>query len=156
MTLIRDKIIVGHNLWQFLSASDATFLGYEVADHRGILRVHDLGPVHQPPDGRHTRRRCLCSIPQRPWVWGYYASIAHPRPAFDGSQHGPGIRTSGQSAYLIFLTVPRIREMTQQQLENARAALDLYRSAQHPWESAIDSGSWPCALPPVGYAEYFL
>ena len=43
-----------------------------------------------------------------------------------------------------------------QQLENARAALDLYRSAQHPWEDAIDSGSWPCILPPVGYAEYFL
>jgi RNA exonuclease 4 len=46
--------------------------------------------------------------------------------------------------------------LTTEQLENARAALDLYRSAQHPWESAIDSGSWPCTLPPVGYAEYFL
>ncbi|KAI0271571.1 hypothetical protein BC834DRAFT_450707 [Gloeopeniophorella convolvens] len=41
-------------------------------------------------------------------------------------------------------------------LENARAALDLYRSAEHVWEEAIDSGSWPCALPPVEYAEYFL
>jgi len=37
MTLIRDKIIVGHNLWQFLSASDATFQGFEVADHRRDL-----------------------------------------------------------------------------------------------------------------------
>jgi len=25
MALIRDKIIVGHNLWQFLSASNGTF-----------------------------------------------------------------------------------------------------------------------------------
>ena len=49
----------------------------------------------------------------------------------------------------------RIGELMQQ-LENARAALDLYRSVQHPWENAIDSGSWPCMLPPVGYAEYFL
>ena len=57
--------------------------------------------------------------------------------------------------YLDLLDTQRIDELTEQ-LENARAALDLYRSVQHPWENAINSGSWPCILPPVGHAEYFL
>lgn len=57
--------------------------------------------------------------------------------------------------YLYLLDTQRIDELTEQ-LENARAALDLYRSVQHPWENAINSGSWPCILPPVGHAEYFL
>lgn len=54
-----------------------------------------------------------------------------------------------------FLGIARIGLLIKQ-LENARAALDLYRSAERAWENAIDFGSWPCALPPVGYAEYFL
>ncbi|KAI0050656.1 hypothetical protein FA95DRAFT_1513560 [Auriscalpium vulgare] len=40
-------------------------------------------------------------------------------------------------------------------LENARAALDLFRSVEQTWEASIDAGSWPCTLPPVAYAEYF-
>jgi RNA exonuclease 4 len=65
----------------------------------------------------------------------------HPvRPCIQSSQH----------------SMDQCIDLTTEQLENARAALDLYRSAQQPWENAIDSGSWPCTLPPVGYAEYFL
>ncbi|KAI0067822.1 hypothetical protein BV25DRAFT_1834814 [Artomyces pyxidatus] len=41
-------------------------------------------------------------------------------------------------------------------LENARAALDLFRSAEQAWETAIGSGSWPCTLPPAAYSEFFL
>ncbi|KAJ7038280.1 ribonuclease H-like domain-containing protein, partial [Mycena alexandri] len=31
--------------------------------------------------------------------------------------------------------------------ENARAAMDLYRSHANEWETAILRGSWPCSLP---------
>ncbi|KAH8120274.1 ribonuclease H-like domain-containing protein [Phellopilus nigrolimitatus] len=33
-------------------------------------------------------------------------------------------------------------------VENARAALDLYRSDSNTWEAAVSSGKWSCALPP--------
>lgn len=40
-------------------------------------------------------------------------------------------------------------------VENARAALDLFRTCQELWEGIIDSGSWPCTLPPAAYASCF-
>ena len=41
------------------------------------------------------------------------------------------------------------------QVENARAALDLFRSYEDPWENAIRGGSWPSALPPSSYRQLF-
>ena len=86
-------------------------------------------------------------------MWQHHTSITCSRPSSDGSQYGTRIRTSGASAYRSQFSTTY---WSTKQLENARAALDLYRSAERAWESAIDFGSWPCALPPVGYAEYFL
>ncbi|KAF8499134.1 hypothetical protein F5888DRAFT_145808 [Russula emetica] len=92
--LIRDKIIVGHNLWQFLSVLCISHPTIHTRDVAAFVPFHrGLG----------------------------YGGLGYEHP-----------------------------------LENARAALDLYRSVQHPWENAINSGSWPCILPPVGHAEYFL
>ncbi|KAH9996609.1 ribonuclease H-like domain-containing protein [Russula vinacea] len=110
--LIRDKIIVGHNLWQFLSVlciSHPTINTRDVAAFVPFRRGLGHGGV---------------------------------TPALHFLVHS----LMGRSIGLGY----------EHPLENARAALDLYRSAQHPWENAIDSGSWPCILPPVGYAEYFL
>ncbi|KAF8640507.1 hypothetical protein AX17_000169 [Amanita inopinata Kibby_2008] len=41
-------------------------------------------------------------------------------------------------------------------VENARVALDLYRSRAEEWESAISSGNWPCALPPSTFSRCYL
>ncbi|TFK41245.1 ribonuclease H-like domain-containing protein [Crucibulum laeve] len=41
-------------------------------------------------------------------------------------------------------------------LENARAALDLYRSHADEWEAAIAKGNWPCALPPSTFSRCYL
>jgi len=43
----------------------------------------------------------------------------------------------------------------QDSLENARAAMDLYRSAQDAWEKAIENREWPCALPPAAFARCY-
>ncbi|PAV22343.1 nucleotide-binding frt1 [Pyrrhoderma noxium] len=40
--------------------------------------------------------------------------------------------------------------------ENARAALDLYRSDSTNWEASISSGKWACALPPSTYSRCYL
>ncbi|KAJ7588743.1 hypothetical protein C8J56DRAFT_1077978, partial [Mycena floridula] len=40
-------------------------------------------------------------------------------------------------------------------LENGRAALDLYRTQQQDWETAIAHGTWPCALPPSSYCRCY-
>ncbi|KAF5313021.1 hypothetical protein D9619_003450 [Psilocybe cf. subviscida] len=41
-------------------------------------------------------------------------------------------------------------------LENARVALDLYRSVAQKWEDAIARGNWPCALPPSTFSRCYL
>jgi hypothetical protein len=47
----------------------------------------------------------------------------------------------------------RIAHMAQ--LEKARAAMDLYRSASEVWEAAINAKQWPCTLPPDAFANYY-
>ncbi|VDB86484.1 unnamed protein product [Peniophora sp. CBMAI 1063] len=41
-------------------------------------------------------------------------------------------------------------------LENARAALDLYRSHAADWERAISEGRWPTVLPPSSFSRCYL
>ncbi|KAF8905500.1 hypothetical protein CPB84DRAFT_1814134 [Gymnopilus junonius] len=41
-------------------------------------------------------------------------------------------------------------------IENARAALDLYRSDAEAWEASISNGNWPCALPPSTFSRCYL
>ncbi|KAF5356182.1 hypothetical protein D9756_004136 [Leucocoprinus leucothites] len=40
-------------------------------------------------------------------------------------------------------------------VENARAAMDLYRSYNGPWESAIGKANWPCCLPPDTFSRCY-
>ncbi|QRW00242.1 nucleotide-binding frt1 [Ceratobasidium sp. AG-Ba] len=42
------------------------------------------------------------------------------------------------------------------QAENARASLDIFRSVEGTWETLIFNDEWPCALPPPGFAQYFI
>jgi RNA exonuclease 4 len=42
------------------------------------------------------------------------------------------------------------------QLENARAAMDLYRSHAIEWETTIRDGQWPSALPPSNFSRCYL
>ncbi|KAJ7579461.1 hypothetical protein C8J56DRAFT_1059061 [Mycena floridula] len=49
----------------------------------------------------------------------------------------------------------RCQQQESNPLENARAALDLYRTEQQDWETAIAHGTWPCALPPSSYSRCY-
>ncbi|KAJ7598355.1 ribonuclease H-like domain-containing protein [Mycena floridula] len=49
----------------------------------------------------------------------------------------------------------RFQQRENNPLENARAALDLYRSQQQEWETTIAHGTWPCALPPSSYSRCY-
>ncbi|OCB85230.1 hypothetical protein A7U60_g7857 [Sanghuangporus baumii] len=40
-------------------------------------------------------------------------------------------------------------------LEEARAALDLFRSYEDSWEDDIRGGTWPSALPPTAFSQFF-
>ncbi|KAJ7934362.1 hypothetical protein B0H13DRAFT_1591600, partial [Mycena leptocephala] len=40
-------------------------------------------------------------------------------------------------------------------IENARAAMDLYRSAPG-WEVSISRGDWACRLPPSSFSAFYL
>ncbi|KAI0033419.1 ribonuclease H-like domain-containing protein [Vararia minispora EC-137] len=50
----------------------------------------------------------------------------------------------------------RCQDGQQNPLENARAALDLYRSHSGEWENAISNARWPCALPPSTFSRCYL
>ncbi|CAL1695228.1 unnamed protein product [Somion occarium] len=50
----------------------------------------------------------------------------------------------------------RCQEDHQCALENARAAMDLYRSHAAEWEDLISKGQWPCDLPPDTFSGCFL
>lgn len=50
----------------------------------------------------------------------------------------------------------RCQESQQHPLENARVALDLYRSHAEEWEAAISKGNWPSALPPSTFSRCYL
>ncbi|KAA1468698.1 hypothetical protein DENSPDRAFT_912736 [Dentipellis sp. KUC8613] len=71
-----------------------------------------------------------------------------------------GQSAGSQSAGLQTLTWQLMRRRCQEghlhPLENARAALDLYRSAAHDWERAIAEGHWPCALPPSSFSRCYI
>lgn len=41
------------------------------------------------------------------------------------------------------------------QLENARAALDLYRSCSSEWEDSIATGVWLTQLPPSTFSRCY-
>jgi len=41
------------------------------------------------------------------------------------------------------------------QAENARAAMDIYRTHAQAWEGAIANREWPCAFPPENRASLY-
>ncbi|KAJ7579473.1 hypothetical protein C8J56DRAFT_1059073 [Mycena floridula] len=69
------------------------------------------------------------------------------------------LRSPRQVVGLQTLVWQLMRRRCQQQesnpLENARAALYLYRTQQQDWETAIAHGTWPCALPPSSYSRCY-
>ncbi|CDO73483.1 hypothetical protein BN946_scf185013.g118 [Trametes cinnabarina] len=50
----------------------------------------------------------------------------------------------------------RVQETHVCAIENARAALDLYRSHAEEWEGAIARGQWPSFLPPSTFSRCYL
>ncbi|KAJ7590288.1 hypothetical protein C8J56DRAFT_1140182 [Mycena floridula] len=57
--------------------------------------------------------------------------------------------------HVVELMRRRCQHQESNPLENARAALDLYRTQQQDWETAISHGTWPCALPPSSYSRCY-
>ncbi|EPQ60966.1 nucleotide-binding protein [Gloeophyllum trabeum ATCC 11539] len=108
--IIRDRILVGYCLWDFLSVMGTSHPAIDTRDvalflpFRQTLRAKKMVPLSTLVD-RLMRRNI-----------------------------GTGLEDP---------------------LENARAALDLFRSCEDVWEDMIRSGSWPCSLPPSTYARYF-
>lgn len=66
-------------------------------------------------------------------------------------------RGPDSSSEFLIARKPRVRRAVQRnlQLENARAALDLYRSDAEAWESSITQNNWPCALPPSTFSRCY-
>ncbi|KAI9060564.1 hypothetical protein FKP32DRAFT_1577974 [Trametes sanguinea] len=110
--LIRDKILVGHTLWQDLSV-----LGIP---HPAVA-TRDVA-LYQP------FRNALRSTSQ---IIGLQTLMWH-------------------------LMRRRVQETHVCALENARAALDLYRSHAEEWEGTIAKGQWPSFLPPSTFSRCYL
>ncbi|CAE6416755.1 hypothetical protein BN14_00230 [Rhizoctonia solani AG-1 IB] len=50
----------------------------------------------------------------------------------------------------------KIQEAHHNPVENARAAMDLFRSHEADWQKTVSTGQWPCALPPSSYSRCYL
>jgi len=61
----------------------------------------------------------------------------------------------GLQTLMWHLMCRRCQDRQQDPLENARAALDLYRSHAVEWESAVSKGNWPCSLPPSTFSRCY-
>jgi len=48
-----------------------------------------------------------------------------------------------------------IRDGLENAVEDARAAIDLYRSCRKDWEGVISSSVWPCLLPPKQFQRWY-
>ncbi|KIK70902.1 hypothetical protein GYMLUDRAFT_89902 [Collybiopsis luxurians FD-317 M1] len=99
-------------------------------------------------------------------IWNDLSVLGIPHPAVDtrdvalyqpfrnalrSPNHVVGLQTLSWQ-----LMCRRCQESEQNPLENARAALDLYRSDSKDWEDSIRGGSWPCALPPSTFSRCYL
>ncbi|KAI0001941.1 hypothetical protein BJV77DRAFT_26497 [Russula vinacea] len=111
--MIKDKVVVGHSLW------------------------NDLSVLGIPHPAVNTRDVAL------------YQPFRN------------ALRTPNQLVRLPTLTFHLMGRNCQEgqqnpQLENARAALDLYRSHASEWETAIREGQWPSALPPSTFSRCYM
>ncbi|KAI0257474.1 hypothetical protein BJV78DRAFT_39591 [Lactifluus subvellereus] len=133
--IIKDKVIVGHSLWNDLSGRSPWHMFQEAVATGGNWRFP-------------------------------YSVLGIPHPAVntrDVALYQPfrnALRSPNQLVRLPTLTFHlmgrRCQESQQNPMENARAALDLYRSHANEWESAIRDGQWPSALPPSSFSRCYL
>ncbi|KAI0313506.1 hypothetical protein OF83DRAFT_527583 [Amylostereum chailletii] len=110
--IIRDKVIVGHSLWNDLSV---------------------LGIPHPAVNTR---------------------DVALYQP-FRNALHSPN-QIVGLQTLTWRLMRRRCQEGLINPLENARAALDLYRSHATEWENTIGEGQWPSVLPPSTFSRCYI
>ncbi|KAF8168190.1 hypothetical protein B0H34DRAFT_684529 [Crassisporium funariophilum] len=99
-------------------------------------------------------------------LWNDLAVLGLPHPAVDTRDvalYQPfrsALRTPNQIIGLQTLAWQLMSRRCQEgqihPVENARAALDLYRSVAEVWESSISQGNWPCALPPSTFSRCYL
>ncbi|KAI1793820.1 hypothetical protein LXA43DRAFT_1119982 [Ganoderma leucocontextum] len=118
--LIRDKIIVGHTLWQDLSV-----LGIRHA----AVATRDVA-LYQPFRNALRSTNHVIGLPTLMWQL---------------------MRRRVQETHVC----PSELKVFVRQLENARAALDLYRSHSDEWEATIAKGQWPSFLPPSTFSRCY-
>jgi hypothetical protein len=119
------------------------------------LFSYSLGPPTSC--GSYQGRCTLSAFPQRsslsePSYWAPDINVAPHGQAGPDRQNRPG------EVHLCVHFCPCLLIIATlfPQLENARAAVDLYRSASAECEGEIASGKWPFALPPANFARCYL
>ncbi|KAA1468546.1 hypothetical protein DENSPDRAFT_814893 [Dentipellis sp. KUC8613] len=139
-----------------------------VADYRSLVTGLDSHYLEKAPDFTTVQRQVATLLHGRIIVgyslWNFLSVIGVPHPAADTRdvalflpfRQSLGSRGALPLEVLVNRLMGRnIGHNYEHPLENARASLDLFRSSEHIWESAIVSGSWPCYLPPFAYANCF-
>jgi RNA exonuclease 4 len=162
--MIKGKIIVGHSLWNDLSG---TYLSTGPKSFRLTFLViyvafSVLGIPHPAVATRDVAlyvpfRNALSSPNQ---IIGLQTLMWHLMSRRIQDQQQNPVSTSRTARNGVHRhTHVQIADSTPRsllQLENARAALDLYRSHSTEWESAVSSGNWPSALPPSTFSRCYL
>ncbi|KAJ7634226.1 hypothetical protein DFH06DRAFT_1003881 [Mycena polygramma] len=98
-------------------------------------------------------------------IWNDLSVLGIPHPAVntrDVALYQPfrnALRSPHQTIGLQTLCWQLMRRRIQEGLidpaENARAAMDLYRSHSGEWEANISKGNWPCGIPPSTFSRCY-
>lgn len=156
--LLLNKIIVGHSLWNDLLGEEhylwaivllySFFFGTEVTVHTvlGIphpaIATRDVA-LYQPFRNDLPNQ----SIGLQTLMWQLMRRRVQER-TVDAVRIGE--RHWRAKAFFVV-----VANAANQQLENARATIDLYRSRATEWESAVSKGKWECQLPPSKFSRYY-
>ncbi|KAK0208089.1 hypothetical protein DFS33DRAFT_411026 [Desarmillaria ectypa] len=134
-SIIKGHVLVGHSIWNDLSGTHLL-----VSCHINRLGILIPSPFHT-----------VLGIPH-PAVDTRDVALYQPfRNTLRSPNHLIGLQTLSWQ-----LMRRRCQEGHLNPSENARAALDLYRTHAQGWENAISNGNWPCALPPSTFSRCYL
>ncbi|KAF8560291.1 hypothetical protein OG21DRAFT_1401218 [Imleria badia] len=144
----------------------------QVSDYRtsttGIEACHLLGTDTPPFDRvqRHVAELIKGKVIVGHSLWHDLSVLGIPHPAvatrdvalyqpFRNALRSPN-QVVGLQTLMWHLMCRRCQDGHIHPVENARAALDLYRTVATEWESAISLGNWPSCLPPSTFSRCYL
>ncbi|QRW14764.1 nucleotide-binding frt1 [Ceratobasidium sp. AG-Ba] len=135
--IIKDRIIIGYSLWTDLAVLGIRHIAKNTRD------IALFVPFREALNQHNGQVRITKPIHAKDMPLIMYATL-------DSGASNTCYRP------VVIANIQPLIYIDPVQAENARASLDIFRSVEGTWETLIFNDEWPCALPPPGFAQYFI